>query len=132
MPSLRSSKKKQTRLTFPPLPSSSPQAATYSSNINKRAAAVKLENIESPTKKRRLRNVSLDAASKTSHAVGTDSGRELPSTKKELSTEDHQARSENADLGLPTPEPSSQVLQTEDISRFLSDYRAITTDRRRG
>ena len=122
---------KQTRLAFPPLPSSSPQAATYSSNTNGRAATVEFGDLESPTKKRRLRSVGLDAVSKTSHGIDTDSGRDLLSATVEPLEEEEQAPSEDRDLGLPTPEPSSQVLQSEVISRFLSDYRSTISDRRR-
>lgn len=50
MPETRNSKKRQARLSFQPVASSSPQAASLSKDVQARAAAVRYE---SPTKIRR-------------------------------------------------------------------------------
>ncbi|KAL9000346.1 MAG: hypothetical protein Q9169_001063 [Polycauliona sp. 2 TL-2023] len=82
MVSLRSSQRKQqTRLSFNPLPTSSPAASGLPEQIQSRAAAVRYGNIASPSKKRRLRSSSGQAK------LDFDVGSKV----------------------LPTPEPSSQV-----------------------
>lgn len=53
MPSVRSSKR-QTRLAFTPVPSSSPQAVKLPSSLRSRAAAISYDGIESPTKRRKI------------------------------------------------------------------------------
>ncbi|KAL8801547.1 MAG: hypothetical protein Q9182_004389 [Xanthomendoza sp. 2 TL-2023] len=84
MVSLRSSgRKQQTRLSFNPLPTSSPAAADLPKQIQSRAAAVRYDHVGSPTKKRRLRS--------SSRQTELDFKSGLPAPE------------------LPTPEPSSQV-----------------------
>ncbi|MCJ1388115.1 hypothetical protein MMC18_000960 [Xylographa bjoerkii] len=53
MPSTRSSKR-QTRLAFTPLPSSSPQTASLPSQLQPRAASIRYDDSASPTKRRRM------------------------------------------------------------------------------
>lgn len=57
MPSKR---KQQTRLSFSPLPSSSPAAKSYNKQIRDRAAAVTIEGSPSPAKRRKLNSSRLD------------------------------------------------------------------------
>lgn len=47
-------KKRQTQLSFSPLPTSSPAATQYPEQIQRRAAAVRYDSDMSPTKKRRV------------------------------------------------------------------------------
>ena len=55
MPLTRAStRKRQTRLAFTPLPSSSPAAAKYPSQIQDRVAAVRYSDPSTPSKRRRL------------------------------------------------------------------------------
>ena len=131
MSSLRSSKKKQTRLAFSPFPSSSPQAAAHSPHIRERAAAVKYEDFESPTKKRKLQSGRLDAFFENSSVAAAASGQESHSAPSKSTREDNKDFLGNGKLGLPTPAPSSQVLGTGDISRFLFQYRLIITEKGR-
>ncbi|KAF2238782.1 hypothetical protein EV356DRAFT_504090 [Viridothelium virens] len=54
-PAMKSSRpKRQTRLTFSPLPSSSPQSSKYPPQIRDRAAAVAYEGSPSPAKRRKI------------------------------------------------------------------------------
>ena len=92
MPHLRSGQKRQTRLTLTPLPSSSPTAIYYPDQRPQRAAAIRYDQLSSPTKKRRL-----DNASCVDHDREFDF--EFTSPRAEL-------RGENF---LPTPIASSQI-----------------------
>ncbi|KAL8644029.1 MAG: hypothetical protein Q9226_007974, partial [Calogaya cf. arnoldii] len=94
MVTLRSSgRKQQTRLSFNPLPTSSPAASGLHEQIQHRAAAVRYDTMASPTKKRRLRSHSgqakLDFDAAPSHITN-----HLTASNK---------------MALPTPEPSSQI-----------------------
>ncbi|CAL8574082.1 hypothetical protein XPA_000055 [Xanthoria parietina] len=94
MESRRSSRRKQqTRLSFNPLPTSSPAASALPTQIQSRAAAVRYDTMASPTKKRRLRSSSgqakLDFNAAPVHMI-------------------HDSSASNQ-MGLPTPEPSSQI-----------------------
>lgn len=75
MPSNRAStRKRQTRLAFTPLPSSSPAAAKYSSQIQDRAAAVRYSDPSTPSKRRRLTGHLRDGATSSPNGTpGTDS-----------------------------------------------------------
>ncbi|KAL8880134.1 MAG: hypothetical protein Q9192_008085, partial [Flavoplaca navasiana] len=84
MVTLRNSgQKQQTRLSFNPLPTSSPSASALPEQIQNRAAAVRYDTMGSPTKKRRLRSSPAQA-------------------KLVIDTVSNKA-------ALPTPEPSSQI-----------------------
>ena len=113
MPSTRSSsRKKQTRLSFTPLSSSSPAAAEYPSQIQERAAAVRYYDLSSPTKKRRVAHSLGDGVSRslskphdftspsrrTGIAVMLQSTSKMPGENPKLPHE-----------GLLTPGPSSQI-----------------------
>ncbi|KAL8686131.1 MAG: hypothetical protein Q9218_007325 [Villophora microphyllina] len=89
-------RKKQTRLSLTPLPSSSPGASGLPEQITNRAAAVRFDAMGSPTKRRRLvlsastgqRKLDFEAAVSTTKAM----------------------TSPDADVAfLPTPAPSSQL-----------------------
>ncbi|KAL8815323.1 MAG: hypothetical protein Q9223_005536, partial [Gallowayella weberi] len=79
----RSGRKQQTRLSFNPLPTSSPAAADLPEQIQSRVAAVRYNPLGSPTKKRRLHS---------------------SSRQPELNFKSSVPAPE-----LPTPEPSSQL-----------------------
>ncbi|MCJ1429961.1 hypothetical protein MMC29_007876, partial [Sticta canariensis] len=88
-----SPRKRQTRLTFTPLPSSSPAAKAYPAQIQQRGAAVCYEDFSSPTRKGRIAG-NLPVTSHLSSNLGhTSQGRRLRS----------------GNISLPTPEASSQV-----------------------
>ena len=107
----RSKKKRQTRLTFSPLSSSSPAASSYSSQIKERAAAVRYDNHGRSAKKRRINGHSpaqptLDSISSPSFIysnprVVIESPPKVAITAKKPSIFNRTA--------LPTPEASSQV-----------------------
>ncbi len=99
MVSLRSSgRKQQTRLSFNPLPTSSP-GASLPDQIPSRAAAVRYDPMESPTKRRRLRSSSGQA--KLNFDAPPSYRESHPSTRSKVE--------------LPTPEPSSQIeVKSED------------------
>ncbi|KAL8978096.1 MAG: hypothetical protein Q9205_006241 [Flavoplaca limonia] len=87
MVTLRNSgRKQQTRLSFNPLPTSSPAASALPEQIQNRAAAVRYDTMGSPTKKRRLR----------------------PSPAQAKLVIDTVSSASNK-AALPTPEPSSQI-----------------------
>ncbi|KAL9001827.1 MAG: hypothetical protein Q9188_005215 [Gyalolechia gomerana] len=92
MVSHRSSKKKQqTRLSFTPLPSSSPAATDLPEHTQTRIANVRYDLMASPTKKRRLAPPS--------------------SGTSELGFRVNVPAANDSTIGgaLPTPEPSSQI-----------------------
>ena len=117
MPATRSSnRKRQTRLAFTPLPTSSPQAAKYPAQVKERAAAVRYDEYGSPSKKRRL---SAGADGATSNKPGDGN--------KHVNSEDPFSDSSVTAVGsspsrklnqislssgqpLLTPLPSSQIL----------------------
>lgn len=98
-PRRSSRKKRQTQLSFSPLPSSSPAASQYPEQIQQRAAAIRYDSDASPTKKRRI-------AIQSHHKPpsGTFGPRQqriqimIPSPSPSKTYEQ-----------LPTPAPSSQV-----------------------
>ena len=85
MPQTRSSTKKQTRLTFTPIPSSSPTPATTLDQTRPRASFIQSEQPLTPSKM--ARNPAIPAA-------------KLSSITKKLPVEK---------VALPTPAPSSQI-----------------------
>lgn len=95
MPSSSSSTRKQTRLSFSPLPSSSPAASDLPEQIQNRAAAVRYDAFGSPTKKRRI--------------VPPRSGQGKLDFESRMPIKKHYGGSDDASAPLPTPEPSSQV-----------------------
>ena len=88
-----SPRKRQTRLTFTPLPSSSPAAKAYPPQIQQRGAAVRYEDFSSPTGKGRIASNLSFTSHLTSDLGHTSQGRRLRS----------------GNISLPTPEASSQV-----------------------
>ncbi|KAI4120895.1 MAG: hypothetical protein LQ341_007486 [Variospora aurantia] len=94
MVSLRSSKRKQqTRLTFTPLPSSSPAPSDLPEYIQTRAANIRYDATASPTKKRRLGT-----------APSLSSSRHI-----DFDLTAAAAKGSAQGTALPTPEPSSQL-----------------------
>ncbi|KAL9038789.1 MAG: hypothetical protein Q9180_002918, partial [Flavoplaca navasiana] len=98
MVTLRNSgRKQQTRLSFNPLPTSSPAASALPEQIQNRAAAVRYDTMGSPTKKRRLRS----SPAQVKLVIDTVS-------------------SASNKAALPTPEPSSQIEATIENDRAHS------------
>ncbi|MCJ1402019.1 hypothetical protein MMC11_005238 [Xylographa trunciseda] len=138
MPSTRSSKK-QTRLAFTPLPSSSPQTASLPSHLQTRAASVRYDELVSPTKRRRLLNAA-SSPEPTNHnrpetpsrSSGQDSDvahdskgapiMQSPFKRPWSSTKTSSLKRINR--GLPTPNPSSQLQPGE----ADSDGETISSD----
>ncbi|KAI4214180.1 MAG: hypothetical protein LQ351_003265 [Letrouitia transgressa] len=94
-PSTRSTRKYQTRLTFTPLPSSSPTVPESSEQDQRHVASVRYESFSSPAKKRRMGSSSA-IMSASSPASGTPVSVTSSRSKK------------GHGLQLPTPLPSSQ------------------------
>lgn len=95
-----SRRKRQTRLNFTPLPSSSPAATHLSPQYRDRAAANTYDGHPSPLKRQRLRETN---------------------TQDPISDIDNNTASGKGDLqALPTPEPSSQLNTTELARNFGS------------
>ncbi|KAL8698446.1 MAG: hypothetical protein Q9201_006571 [Fulgogasparrea decipioides] len=89
-----SRRKQQTRLSFTPLPSSSPAALDLPGQIQNRAATVQYDAMESPTKKRRL--------------APANPGQRIP--QFDLTTSSSMShRDRTHEMALPTPDPSSQA-----------------------
>lgn len=103
MVSLRSSKRKQqTRLNFTPLPSSSPTPSDLPQHRRTKAANVRYDSMASPTKKRRLGDAST-----------------LPSSRRlNIEVTAPAAQGSGQEMGLPTPEPSSQMEAKQDHGWF--------------
>ncbi|MCJ1306209.1 hypothetical protein MMC08_009027, partial [Hypocenomyce scalaris] len=73
-PKRASTRKRQTRLAFTPLPSSSPAATKYPSQIQDRAAAVRYSDPSTPSKRRRLTgHLENGATSSPTKSPGTES-----------------------------------------------------------
>lgn len=93
------SNKRQTRLAFTPLSSSSPLSGDNPEQLKDRAAVVRYEDLSSPSKRRKVTDTSRQGATNSplrplvSHAI------ESESDNKPL----------HAQQALPTPEVSSQV-----------------------
>lgn len=106
----RPKEKWQTRLTFSPLPSSSPAAAGYPEQLQGRAAAIGYDNPGRPVKKRRVDNDS--------------SGSTMPSPASSSPVPGFTQRSNTGvmlsfnEVALPTPVASSQVDNMEEHGMF--------------
>lgn len=111
MPSLRSSnRKQQTRLSFSPLPSSSPAAADYP---ERRVAAVRYDHSPSPSKKQRVGYTSsskpvLSPAKSYSSNTPTRSSQVVIVIDSPLRQKEHEDFSHSTQIALPTPLASSQ------------------------
>lgn len=111
MPSTRS-RKRQTRLAFTPVPSSSPQAANLPSSLRSRAAVISYDGVDSPTKRRKF-------APEPSNETPTDTvhfhPQETPVSNTARPTmffspfARKSGTSKRQSHLLPTPEASSQV-----------------------
>ena len=94
-------KKRQTQLSFSPLPSSSPAVSQYPEQVQQRAASVRYDSdAASPTKKRRVGNDSLDKFASSPVAMSMFEGQQVQSSIESPSKKPGQ---------LPTPAPSSQL-----------------------
>ncbi|KAF4553832.1 Hypothetical protein D9617_6g095650 [Elsinoe fawcettii] len=94
----RSTRKRQARLEFTPLPSSSPATATYHKQIRDRAAAVGLQGSPHPAKRRKIGHASPRNTLDGGNDEGKQSSFDLEPICKSLTTEDI----------LPTPEASNR------------------------
>ena len=111
-------KKRQTQLSFTPLPSSSPAASQYPEQVQRRAASVRYENtLMSPTKKRRIGGFEPKGSppSQASSNGGSPFGSQrfqvvIPSPSK---SPNH----------LPTPAASSQVELDKDSGSYFLGYK---------
>ena len=91
-------KKRQTQLSFSPLPSSSPAVSQYLKQIQRRAASVRYDSdAASPTKKRRVGNDSLNKLTSSPIAQSMFGGKEVIESPSKKPGQ------------LPTPAPSSQL-----------------------
>ena len=107
----RPKKKRQTRLTFSPLTSSSSAASSYPNQIKERAAAVRYDNHDRSAKKRRINGHSptepnLDFTSSPSFIYSNPKVVVESPPKAVLSTKKPSIFTRTA---LPTPEASSQI-----------------------
>ncbi|MCJ1281468.1 hypothetical protein MMC26_000788 [Xylographa opegraphella] len=137
MPSTRTSKR-QTRLAFTPLPSSSPQSASLPSHLQTRAASVRYDDSASPLKRRRVLDLAVTSTITTvvspsrpvhstqdldvAHGLEEDSIMQSPFKRPWSSNQ--ASPSKRIKRGLPTPDPSSQLrLEASD-----SDGETISSD----
>ena len=111
----RPRKKRQTRLTFSPLPSSSPAASSYPNQVQERAASVRYDKDGRPAKKRRLDGTSSSqpSAFSSSPVIHTNPRVVVKSPSKGASISKQPSIFSGA--ALPTPAPSSQV---EDMGKL--------------
>ncbi|KAL8730340.1 MAG: hypothetical protein Q9166_004105 [cf. Caloplaca sp. 2 TL-2023] len=113
MASLRNSRRKQqTRLSFNPLPTSSPVASGLPEQLQSQAAAVRYDTMESPTKKRRLRSASGQVKLGFEILV--------PATGSHQRARDK--------FALPTPEPSSQIEVKQDDNHAAQSLSTTSDD----
>ena len=109
MPSTRSTRKRQTRLLFEPVVSSSPEASKLSTTVQSRAAAVRYEGSRNPSKKRRLEiEDSIASDEEPDRASSPASIGHLTELVK-LSKQGRKYKQDNGGSSLPTPEKSSQI-----------------------
>ena len=110
MPSTRSSKR-QTRLAFTPLPSSSPQAAQLPTELRPRVAALRYDAFQTPAKRRRVENSEIERQLQSS---GSHIENSFAMMRQDTTTPSPLKRSggfvKRGYHLLPTPEASSQVL----------------------
>ena len=90
----RGSKKRQTHLTFHPIPTSSPQASQLSETVRSRAAAVSFRGA-SPSKKQII------------ECEGSSNSSPLGALRKRKSPQEEV-------ITLPTPQPTSDVSEEDD------------------
>lgn len=115
MPSTRSSTRKmQTRLKFTPLPSSSPAAAKYPTQIQERAASIRYNELSSPTKRRRLEEgVGNKLQSGTGGAHNKSPLKDSLLAATALSPTTRRNHKDTSSVGAPpTPIASSQILNS--------------------
>ena len=94
-------KKRQTQLSFSPLPSSSPAVSQYPGQVQQRAASVRYDSdAASPTKKRRVGNDGPSKLASSPVAKSMFGGKKVQSLTESPSKKPGQ---------LPTPAPSSQL-----------------------
>ena len=122
MPPTRSSKK-QTRLAFTPLPSSSPQSASLPSHLQTRAASVRYDDSASPTKRRRVSDIAatpkittVSSPSRLAGSIqdsdvvhGSEEDRIMQSPFKRPWSSNKTRSLKRINRGLATPDPSSQL-----------------------
>ena len=134
-------KKRQTQLTFTPLPSSSPAAKDYPDQVQQRAAVVRYdENMSSPTKKRRLFAVSspdVPGSSPQASKGRTREGQaqvqmvESPSRKpSQLPTPVASSQVEPADVEGKSPALDACIGASNDVELF-TDLRSKTSPSRK-
>ena len=110
-------KKRQTQLTFTPLPSSSPAASQYPEKVRQRAASVRYDDaMSSPTKKRRVGG-SPPVGSRFSRA-SSNAGSPFGSQKVQVVIPSPSRSSDQ----LPTPAASSQVEMDNEPGNYTLDY----------
>lgn len=115
MPSTRSSTRKlQTRLTFTPLPSSSPAAVKYPIQIQEPAASVRYNDPSSPTKRRRLgHGIGNKVQSRISRVQPKSPSKDSGSALTVQSPTMGRYKKEKHSIGAPpTPIASSQTLNS--------------------
>ena len=124
----RPRKKRQTRLTFSPLPSSSPAASSYHSQVQERAASVRYDNHGRPGKKQRLDGTSSSQRTSTAFSsspiIHTNPRVVVNSPSKGASITKHP--SIFTGTALPTPAPSSQVEDMDKLGKPSIDTETRT------
>ena len=94
-------KKRQTQLSFTPVPSSSPALSQYPEQVQQRAASVRYDSdAASPTKKRRVGNNSLNKLASSPVVKSMFGGKKVQAVIESPSKKPGQ---------LPTPAASSQL-----------------------
>ena len=118
-------RKRQTRLNFTPLPSSSPTVTHLSPQYRDRAAANTYDGYPSPLKRQRLRKTNAqDPISDTDDDTALGKGSSLIDLTDIFSDRSNKVDGALGDLqALPTPEPSSQ-LNTTELSRNFGSGRS--------
>ena len=111
------SRKRQTRLTFSPLPSSSPAAAKYPEQVQERAASVRYDASAHPSKKRRLGDGSSGRGllSPASSSPASKIGKGLNVASAHGTAKPRGGNMIFSRPSLPTPTASSQI---EDMEAF--------------
>ncbi len=110
-------KKRQTQLSFTPLPSSSPAASHYPEQIQTRAASVRYDDrMSTPTKRRRIGG-SITVGSPFSRA-SSNGGSPFGSQKVQVMISSPRKSSDQ----LPTPAASSQVEADKEPGIYSLDH----------
>ena len=109
-------KKRQTQLSFTPLPSSSPALSQYPEQVQQRAASVRYDSDASPTKKRRVGKDSSNILASSPPAKSTFGGKNVQVVIESPSKNPRQ---------LATPAASSQLeVNQEDTKRGMFTHRS--------